>query len=196
MVSLAVLGLIAGLTVPSIINSVETKKNKSMQREAIQVISEIINTGYLNGDFQNITNWDGEDPNSDLVQYFTKKLNAKHCPKGTVTPPCTHSHGYLGLTDYHNNHSLRWVLPNGTQIMIPNSYYARPVHIDFNINTNTKPAGLSRQGVAGGEIIILGCNPGDAISTGISWPYSGVKPGMCAFPSGSGWDAQRNALYS
>ena len=197
LVSLGVLGLIAGLTVPSIINSVEKSKNKAMQKEAIQVISQIIQAGYFNGDFQEITNWDGEDPNSDLVQYFTKKLNAKHCPKGTVTEPCNHKLLYYSdVTNYHNNHSLRWVLPNGTQIMIPNSYYAKPWHFQFIIDS--KPSGSSSFAVAGGDQIAIGCNPAETTSTGVGgggWTYAGIKPGMCSAPLGAGWEAQYNALY-
>ncbi len=165
-----------------------------MQKEAIQVISQIIQAGYFNGDFQSITNWDGEDPNSDLVQYFTKKLNAKHCPKGTVTEPCNHNLHNRGVTDYHNNHSLRWVLPNGTQIMIPNSYYAKPWHFDFIIDS--KPSGSSSFGVAGGDQRAIGCNPAETTNTGVgggAWTYAGIKPGMCSAPLGL--EAQYNALY-
>ena len=46
--SLAVLGLIAGLTIPSVVASVEKTKNKALQKETIQVISQIMQDGVMN----------------------------------------------------------------------------------------------------------------------------------------------------
>ena len=90
LVSLAVLGLIAGLTVPSIVTSVQKAKNKAMQKETIQMISEVISAGVMNGDFANISNWDLLSPTSPIPQYFTSKLNATQCIRGQQVSPCDH----------------------------------------------------------------------------------------------------------
>jgi prepilin-type N-terminal cleavage/methylation domain-containing protein len=58
LVSLAVLGLIAGLTVPSIIAAVDKSRTTAQFKEAQQIIQEIMSAGYQNGDFQNITSFD------------------------------------------------------------------------------------------------------------------------------------------
>ena len=50
LVSFAVLGLIAGLTVPSIVTSVDRSKNKALFKETFQLISEITYNGVINGD--------------------------------------------------------------------------------------------------------------------------------------------------
>jgi hypothetical protein len=150
----------------------------------------------LNGDFQNITDWDGDNPNSEIVRYFTLKLNAKHCPKGVTTDPCNHNLFNYGVTNIHNNHSLRWVLPNGVQIFIPSAYYASKNHFDFVIDT--KSSGVSRYARADGEQMIIGCNPAETTSLGMSggFKYSGIKPGMCSAMPNSDWQNQWNALYS
>jgi prepilin-type N-terminal cleavage/methylation domain-containing protein len=101
LVSLAVLGLIAGLTVPSVINSIETVKKRALAKEALQIITDITSAGVLNGDFSTITSWDTVNQNgpTSITGYLTSKLNARQCVTSDITSPgCT-----LGWTGFPAN---------------------------------------------------------------------------------------------
>ena len=50
LVSLAVLGLIAGLTVPTIVNAVESGKRKALFRETAQLVAQVVQEGVLTGE--------------------------------------------------------------------------------------------------------------------------------------------------
>ena len=111
--SLAVLGLIAGLTVPSIVAAVSLAKNRTLQKETIKEIAGIIQAGVLNGDFVSLDNTVITNSTAPIIQYFTGKFNGQNCPKGTTVFPCDFS--FENVTSYEN-HSARWVLPNGVKI--------------------------------------------------------------------------------
>ena len=133
LVSLAVLGLIAGLTVPSIVASVEKSKTKALQKETIQIISSVIQDGVLNGDFSAITNWDVLSPSSPLIQLLTNKLNARPCPRGENIAPCNFN--WVNGYPTYDNHSARWVLPNGVQIGLqPQSIYLTGNSLLFTVD--------------------------------------------------------------
>ena len=76
------LGLIAGLTVPSIVVSVDKSNNKAKIKEAFQTLTAITQEGVLNGDFASITDWNlttSTNPKG-IVGYITSKLNySKQC---------------------------------------------------------------------------------------------------------------------
>jgi prepilin-type N-terminal cleavage/methylation domain-containing protein len=50
LVSLGVLGLIAGLTIPTIVNAVETSKRKALFRETVQIVAQVVQQGVLSGE--------------------------------------------------------------------------------------------------------------------------------------------------
>ena len=50
LVSLAVLGLIAGLTVPTIVNAVGSGKRKALFRETAQLVAQVVQEGVLTGE--------------------------------------------------------------------------------------------------------------------------------------------------
>ncbi|MFM7390680.1 MAG: type II secretion system protein, partial [Vampirovibrionales bacterium] len=50
LISLAVLGLISALTLPSIFNSVSQSQHKAKMKETIQVLQDVMYTGYMNGE--------------------------------------------------------------------------------------------------------------------------------------------------
>ena len=133
--SLAVLGLIAGLTVPSVVNSIEISKQKAVLKEDIQAISQIIQEGYLDGTFASITDWSVLNTTDPIVQYFTSKLGGvvKQCARGTVTGSCNTYHGLGGPTSVVNDHSGRWVLSNGTTIALVGGY-VNSGYIGFTLN--------------------------------------------------------------
>jgi prepilin-type N-terminal cleavage/methylation domain-containing protein len=180
LVSLAVLGLIAGLTVPSVINSVEKAKTKALQKETIQVISQIMQEGVMNGDFTAITNWNIVNTTDPLVQYFTNKFNAKQCPRGTTTPPCDHNSLNAGVANVNNDHSGRWVLNNGVKISL--FYHWTPQNNGTEITVlgfmiDTKPEGTNVPAVVGGDQLMIGCNYSDTPLTWYACP--GLKSAQC-----------------
>jgi prepilin-type N-terminal cleavage/methylation domain-containing protein len=123
LVSLAVLGLIAGLTVPSVVQSVERGKNRSVMKEDFQVLSAIIQAGVLTGDFDALTSWDivNENGSTSLAGYFNSKLNSvRQCLTGDFTSQgCLKNPATNGGDDNDsNNHNARWVLPNGSKVRI------------------------------------------------------------------------------
>jgi prepilin-type N-terminal cleavage/methylation domain-containing protein len=127
LVSLAVLGLIAGLTVPSIVVNIAKNREKLALREAYQIVSSITAMGVLNGDFTNITNWRIDQNTIDpqgIVAYITSQLNyTKQCFVSDITSPgCRNSGWAVGNlataidTSNKNRHNARWILPNGAKI--------------------------------------------------------------------------------
>ena len=122
LVSLAVLGLIAGLSVPSIVASVEKSKNKAILKEDFQILSSIIQAGVLSGDFDSLTSWDIVNQNgpTSLTGYFNSKLNStRQCLTGNFTSQgCNRPTSQGDDSDDHNNHNGRWVLSNGSRIKI------------------------------------------------------------------------------
>ncbi len=182
------------MTVPSIVTSVERSKNRALQKESIQVISQIIQEGYLNGDFANITNWDAFDSASPIVQYFTNKLNARQCPRTEKTFPCDHNTNNFGVNDAHNDHSGRWVLSNGTKLQ----FVYPPFYINANMllfTIDSKPEGVSKFAVVDGDQLHVACNISDTPYNFGFVSIEPVKSGMCG-PWGGGWRTQWNALYS
>jgi hypothetical protein len=184
-VSLGVLGLIAGLTIPSIVVSVEKAKTKALFKESLQAISQIVQGGVLNGDFDNMNVNGSElyDPNSPLVQYFMTKFNGKNCPTGTVTPPCDISLENLPVTDNRSNHSGRWILNSGVQLFIHSSWNKQSQSF-INFYIDTKPNGTNSKFGAGGDQLWLLCNIGTAplpldVGFGVTFPFP-IKSGQCA----------------
>ena len=117
LVSFAVLGLIAGLTVPSIVTSVDRSKNKALFKETFQLISEITYNGVINGDFANLSNdsdWWYDGP-SNAVNYISSKLNySKQCFTGDTTSDGCHLNSETNYT--YGNHNARWILTNGVKV--------------------------------------------------------------------------------
>jgi type II secretory pathway pseudopilin PulG len=119
LVSLAVLGLIAGLTVPKIFVSVDKAKTIASEKETIQMITQIIQEGYLSGDFANISDWSVLNPTDPIVSYFTGKMNiAMQCNKGTITGTCATVKTQYPLTHANSDHSARWLLKSGVSLSL------------------------------------------------------------------------------
>ena len=202
--SLAVLGLIAGLTVPSVVASVNKSKNKALQKETIAILKTIVQEGYQNGDFASITDWDVDSTSAPIVQFFSKRLNATNCPKGKTTFPCDFNIDNEGVTGYRNDHSARWVLGNGVKIIF-NKFvrdanggrYGTQTWITLDIDS--KPEGVNQvRGVVDSDQIALACNPSETSLVGSVYGYSlpvPIQPGSCGAVGYSNTIAQFNALY-
>jgi type II secretory pathway pseudopilin PulG len=175
-VSLGILGLIAGLTVPSVINSVETSKQRAVLKEDIQAISQIVQEGYMNGDFAGITDWSILNTTDPIVQYFTNKLGGvtQQCPRGTVAPPCNIRNATNATSDTHVNHSGRWVMSNGTTLTLIGGGFVDASQILFVINS--KP---NLDGGVGKQMPVV-CNIADT-PLSLYWYTTTVplKPAQC-----------------
>jgi hypothetical protein len=141
--------------------SVEKAKTKALQKESVQILSEIINTGVLNGDFSNISNWDLLNSSSPIVQYFTQKLNARQCPRGTTNFPCDHS--WANGNSFRDDHSGRWVLTNGVKIWLVGFDFVNSTNIGFIIDS--KPEGISKNYAIGADQLVIVCNISDTTQT-------------------------------
>ena len=182
------MGLIAGLTVPSVVNSIEISRQKAVLKEDIQAISQIIQEGYLDGTFASITNWSVLNTTDPIVQYFTSKLGGvvKQCARGTVTGSCNTYHGLLGPTSGLNDHSGRWVLSNGTTIALVGEH-VNGGYINFLLNA--KPE--FNNGI--GKQMGIVCNIAD-----VPWLYPFAVTSMPILKSGQcgpGWAATYNATF-
>ncbi len=173
------MGLIAGLTVPSIVVAVDKSRTTAQFKEAQQIIKEIMSTGYQNGDFQNITSFDivNQKGAGSIVDYFTKKLNySKQCFTGDQTSRgCTNFYpGYFSIS----NHNGRWILPSGTSIKFHDGSWVSMNGFGFEIVA--KPNETMVVSGENANYTSLFCNPSDTpILYWGSSSYPTVKPGTC-----------------
>ena len=178
LVSLAVLGLIAGLTVPSIVASVEKSKRQALLKEGFQLVSEIIQNGYMNGDFNEITTWDiNLNSPGSIADYFGKKFNySKQCLASDFTSSGCSDYSYAPL-----RHSCRWVFPNGMKISCNEPNQVNNTRILLNVYSDAyKTTNVISMTEKNPTVVQFVCNISD---TPIN-PYSGyggstAKPGMC-----------------
>jgi type II secretory pathway pseudopilin PulG len=183
LVSLGVLGLIAGLTIPNVVASVEKGKNRAILRETIQVLSSITQAGVMNGDFSNITNWDITTSGADsIVDYMSSKLSfTKQCLKtDTASAGCVRGYPNVPPTDITNTHNARWILPSGAKVQVQAPMRSNSTYILWTITSKAYADNM----VNGGEnpdMVHLVCNlteqpiqsPGELVLPLI------IKPGMC-----------------
>ncbi len=192
--SLAVLGLIAGLTVPSVVQAVERGKNRSLLKEAFQTISAITQAGVLNGDFSSITDWDVVNSTSPtgIVGYISSKLNySKQCLRtDTTSEGCRR--GYPGTPANHaeyNVHNARWILPNGVKLQAHSSssgYTFSPTNMLWTVTAKAYANDMVGLGTTNPDTVMINCNVTDTTITmhGITH-----KPGICGGYA-TGWDQQ------
>ncbi len=174
------LGLIAGLTVPSIVASVDKSKNKAILKEDFQILSSIIQAGVLSGDFDSLTSWDIVNQNgpTSLTGYFNSKLNStRQCLTGDFTSQgcskndTTSSWG----NDNHNNHNGRWILPNGSKLKFHDlNQVATNGDVAFTILSKADQTSFI-------STIVLRCNlsQNTIVTQGLT-----LKPGTC-----DGWNS-------
>ncbi len=185
LVSLAVLGLIAGLTVPSIINSVQVAKKRALLKESLQLISSIVQAGVLNGDFQNITTFDIVNQNGpgSITNYFTSKLNAKQCvkPDGSkdlLSKGCDRAFNNA-TSDAHVDHYGKWLLPNGVRISLASQHWTNVRPLSFHIITDAYASDYVESTDANkSNIFSLNCNLTD-VPIGRFDDGKLIKPSMC-----------------
>ena len=174
MVSLAVLGLIAGLTVPSVVNVVRTASNKAKLKEAYQIVSAIMAESVMNGDWASMTGFDTATSNAgDVTEYFKSKLNyAKQCvASDTTSAGCTSDSGG----------NFRFIMPNGVKITILNLGHGwwAPTHgyWSFNLKADAYSSYVGAWNVNPTEVGLY-CNI-TQVTGSIFSNYSSVRPGQC-----------------
>ena len=145
-----------------------------MLKEDIQAISQIIQAGYLSGDFSAITDWSVLNTTDPIVQYFTSRLGGvtKQCPMGTVTPPCNIRHGSYSPSSVLTDHSGRWVISNGTTLSLVGAGHANANYILFTLNS--KPQ--LNDGI--GKQMAIVCNVSDSSYSPVTGTRS-LKPAQC-----------------
>ena len=195
LVSLAVLGLIAGLTVPSVVASVEKQKTRAVFKEAYQIVTSITQAGQISGDFAGITDWDMVNSSNPqgIVGYVTSKLNySKQClATDTTSEGCRR--GWLAYppNSSHNIHNARWILPSGAKIQAYNT--ADPWGYNTSmVWTITAKAYANDMTALGNNIdtSLIRCNASDSKVTvaGVT-----INPGQCR-GADTWWDSQLNTL--
>ena len=90
---MAVLGLIAGLTVPSVVASVQNARLKAGGKSITQALASFLNGAYLNGEITDklgTTGWRTVNSKNDpLVQFIATGMNAtKLCDANETTVGC------------------------------------------------------------------------------------------------------------
>ena len=180
LVSLAVIGLIAGLTVPSVVASVESSRNKALFREIFQTISSITSEGVMNGDFNNITSWDIVNQNGagSITNYISSKLNySKQCLTADITSDgCKRGYPGTSANNQVNRHNARWILPSGAKVQAYDGGFFNTTYMFWMVTTKAYADDMT----FGKDTIGFQCNVTDATitSNGVI-----IKPGACA-----GWD--------
>ncbi len=183
------LGLIAGLTVPSIVASVKVSKDRAAMKEAVQTISAVVQDAYLNGSFDVFPlNGHGADvttnnTSSSISGYLSSKLNyTKQClASDTTSAGCKFGDAGLAAAAPSNTTFARWILPNGAKIQ------AR----DYNFFKSwVAPDGMIWRVIAdayaskitdGKDTFLLACNVSDNPTLNmVAWGFVlPVKPGTC-----------------
>jgi type II secretory pathway pseudopilin PulG len=180
------LGLIAGLTIPSVINSVNKARQKSMAKEALQVITDITSAMVMNGDADTITSWNirGDNGPTNITGYLTSKLNAKQCIMSDITSAgCTMGWDGFPPNSYYNQNHARWILSTGARIQgadIWNGFYTGQV-MAWAVDVNPYNNSMKLFGQAADTMLVL-CNitQNNYLADDIT-----LKPGQCG-PWGSG----------
>ena len=190
------MGLIAGLTVPSIVNSVDRSQNRAILKESVQIISAITQAGVLNGDFAGITDWNlktSTDPNG-IVGYIGSKLNyAKQClATDTTSDGCKLGWAETPATSDYNAHNARWILPNGAKLQnycaSSAPYYWNATNMLWTVTTKAY-ANKMNPWATFPDTIVINCNITETTQTIFG---TTLKAGTCG-PYGSGfWEQQLN----
>jgi len=189
LVSLSVLGLIAALTLPSILNGANQGNLKTRQREAINAVQNMVYEGYMNGEFASLSNYSHVNSSDPLVALISSKLNARQCPKGQQAAPCDHNHMNEGESHTGTDHSARWVLPTGVHVWLWGNN-STSSFMTFTIDA--VPGNTSTRNTAGADTMWLLCNISEVplIITGVP----PIRPGQCGAWN-SGHQTTISALY-
>ncbi|MFM7390447.1 MAG: type II secretion system protein [Vampirovibrionales bacterium] len=135
LISLAVLGLISALTLPSIFNNVEQAKKKAALKEAITTLSQIV--------YQ--ANAEGVQP-ADFATYFASKATlARWCPTSAENEGCTPQSLYGGLWYTTKLTNPGAIFPSGVGVaMATFSSYGMSFKLDYNGDAGPNITGIDQ----------------------------------------------------
>ena len=138
LVSLAVLGLIAGLTVPSVVANVQNSRRMTSGKSITQALASFLNGAYLNGELTDklgATGWRTVNSKNDpLVQFIATGMNAtKVCDANEATFGC--------ITKPDSNHPLssfpKLIFQDGSVLtIVAINNLTNTVTVSFDIDYN------------------------------------------------------------
>lgn len=89
LLTLAIVGIVAALTIPSLINSMNESQYRSGLKKSYSVLSNAARSIMMDNNFNGLCANTDDDC---LANYFKAKLNVqKFCPKGTIWGNCWHN---------------------------------------------------------------------------------------------------------
>jgi prepilin-type N-terminal cleavage/methylation domain-containing protein len=120
LVSLAIVGTVAALTVPSLMNNVGSGRKQAVLKEVASVLQQINSQGIAEASLVTAT-YDGANPiNLSNWGYIRSKLNTvKDCPTSGVNEGCFAPTS--GVMDYHQTNQINGkatVLSNGAALSL------------------------------------------------------------------------------
>jgi type II secretory pathway pseudopilin PulG len=139
MIALAILGVIAALTLPGVFTHMQVAGNKAKLKSHITAVHQALNADVLEGTFVSIG------------QTLTNRLNYAHlCPPNNVTPPCNKAiwrsddpHANLTRVIMHDG-SIIWDYEYGYGVLIKvdqkeRNYATNALFLRYNPTNATLP---------------------------------------------------------
>ena len=174
--------------------SVEKSKRQALLKEGFQTISSIVQAGYLNGDFNNITSWDivNQKGLGSIVDYFNQRLNAAYrCNTNDTTKGCGRDMNTLIIGDARNwsgttnwNHNAVWIMPSKAMYWINAPSQLNSGEIVWDVTSDAYATDLYLTG-NNPSMVQFVCNLSDTLNHTYSvYGASNVKPGMCGYYNG------------
>jgi prepilin-type N-terminal cleavage/methylation domain-containing protein len=164
LIGFVVLGLIAGLSIPSILVSVENTSTRSVIKEHFQTIADMTRTGVLSGDFSSMADWNlttSTNPKG-IVSYVSSKLSyTKQCFANDITSEgCKRGAPTQAANDVSNAHNARWVFANRSKLQARNASAWNGTYMTWTINTKAYANDMIDTG-ANLDTVIITCNVSD-----------------------------------
>ena len=181
--------------------SVEKSKRQALLKEGFQTISSIVQAGYLNGDFNNITSWDivNQKGLGSIVDYFNQRLNAAYrCNTNETTNGCGRKmpsvlfpggRPWSDITAW--NHNAVWLMPSKAMYWIQTPWQINNKGLLWNVTSDAYATDfyMAEQGLDNYpkiSMVQIYCNISDTInnpftSFGSPGGAPDVKPGMCGY---------------
>jgi len=177
LITLAIIGIIAAITIPSIVANHQKRELETRFAKAYRTANQAVNLSSVN--HGSIENWEWKDVYTDeeknelVKKYFLPYLNVvKFCPIGTTG--CFPNQAYTGLNGtashtYGDGKNPTALLADGTSInfaIFPNYYSNNKKTLAMDIDTN----GFRKPNVIGRDMFAINIYPatGELLPHGIN----------------------------
>jgi hypothetical protein len=176
LIALAVLGLIASLTIPAVVKNIEETTRKAVFKETLSAIGDILYEGYQDGSLRRVALKDRA-----LTEKLRQKLNyTKFCPTNAMTEGCLDP---VDNPSGDNPWGPGFVLPNGAVIFGYHQDSSRSIG-NFAIDWNgAKPPNLLYLDT----IVFTTCYEKDATVSGQTCRHGGVIQ--------EGWGSNQDTFF-